>query len=331
MKNFSDLRNQILNEDSEGNANCVGNAYPGVMGDGQAADAPDVASFDVAHPLAIKRLNAYIGAAASKAVIDPISVLRTIQRKLAVVGLQFIIPPSLLIAVASKNNSTSTVGGPNVVPQDGTEHSFPLTYLGGRYGVMDNNYNIGTDDNISRRVGHGLTLNVKYYVNSGNNMITVKAQIVPSPMQGNEPSTMGRPFTQQYTPSIKEEVISNIKEQIEHVRETVKRYEGKFNPLTAKRAWDTARRYARKVTNDANEVNNRAKMAVQKNRRIRDKLNKGSMTTKSDRNAYLNLRKKDSTNNLKYELDFRTKDNSFGRNIGIAHGISKILKGRRPT
>ena len=55
------------------------------------------------------------------------------------------------------------------------------------------------------------------------------------------------------------------------------------------------------------------------------------MTPKSDRNAYLNSRKKDSTNNLKYELDFRTKDNSFGRNIGIAHGISKILKGRRPT
>lgn len=168
MKAFKALRNVTEAHYSDAHYSV------GPMGQDNSTDTPDVAVFDVGHPDSIRRINAYLGSAAAKPCIDPSSVLRQIQRKLAIVGLQFTIP------------SRSWNGMATNVPEAGKESvtDYPLTYLGGRTGVLDNNYNIGSDDGMSHRTGAKLRLRVKYVTQeSGLTLVVPRIEQSAAPMR----------------------------------------------------------------------------------------------------------------------------------------------------
>jgi hypothetical protein len=171
MRKFTDLRVQ-LNEDSESYYDAKYRVGP--LGGNNEVDQADAAIFDLARPESVRKINAYLGAAGAKPVLDPNSVLRQIQRKLSIIGLQFSIPSSDL-------QSRSRYGFEEKETDDGGEGTkvseYPLTYLGGRFGVLDNTGKIGYDDNISHRLGHGLKLRVEF-VNQQTGMTSVVPKIV---------------------------------------------------------------------------------------------------------------------------------------------------------
>jgi hypothetical protein len=171
MKRYKDLREK-LNEDSESYYDAKYRVGP--LGGNNEVDQADVAIFDLARPDNVRRINTYLGAAGAKPVLDPNSVLRQIQKKLSMIGLQFSIPTSDL--------GGRSRYGTNDVPDGGegtTTNEYPLSYLGGRFGVLDNTGKIGYDDNISHRLGHGLKLRVVYQ-DTPNGMTTVVAKVVTS-------------------------------------------------------------------------------------------------------------------------------------------------------
>jgi len=171
MKRYKDLREK-LNEDSESYYDAKYRVGP--LGGNNEVDQADAAIFDLARPDNVRRINTYLGAAGAKPVLDPNSVLRQIQKKLSMIGLQFSIPTSDL--------GGRSRYGTNDVPDGGegtTTNEYPLSYLGGRFGVLDNTGKIGYDDNISHRLGHGLKLRVVYQ-DTPNGMTTVVAKVVTS-------------------------------------------------------------------------------------------------------------------------------------------------------
>lgn len=177
MKRFRDLREQ-LNEDSESYYDAKYRVGP--LGGNNEVDQADSRIHDVAHPGTIKRINTYLGAAGAKPVLDPNSVLRQIQRKLSIIGLQFSIPSSDL-------QSRSRYGfDERSIPTDENSKKvseYPLTYMGGRFGMLDTSGKIGYDDGISHRLGHGLKLQVAFE-NAANGMTTVMPKIVASESAG---------------------------------------------------------------------------------------------------------------------------------------------------
>lgn len=169
MKKFSDVRQ--LSEDSDG---YFGPGYrTGPLDGDNSVDTPDIGIFDVSNPEAIDRINAFLGSAAARPVIDPWSVLRQVHKKLSMIGLQFKIPPA-----AIKGRNFNAPSGPIKHGKNWTEE-YQLTYLGGRFGVLDNQYTIGYDDNIKHRAGYGLTLKIEYTVQS-TGMTTVIPHIEPN-------------------------------------------------------------------------------------------------------------------------------------------------------
>jgi hypothetical protein len=171
MKRYRDLREQ-LNEDSESYYDAKYRVGP--IGGNNEVDQADAAVFDLARPGTVRRLNVYLGAASAKPVLDPNGVLRQIQRKLSTIGLQFNIPTSDLSSRARYG-----FDGQGELQDDGgvgtTVNEYPLSYLGGRFGVLDNTGKIGYDDNISHRLGHGLKLRVEYVTqNTGMTLVIPK-------------------------------------------------------------------------------------------------------------------------------------------------------------
>ena len=177
MKRFKDLREQ-LNEDSESYYDAKFRVGP--LGGNNEVDQADSRIHDVAHPGTIKRINTYLGAAGAKPVLDPNSVLRQIQRKLSIIGLQFSIPTSDL-----QSRSRYGFDEKSIPTEEETKKvsEYPLTYMGGRFGVLDNTGKIGYDDGISHRIGHGLKLQVSFE-NAPNGMTTVYPKIVASESAG---------------------------------------------------------------------------------------------------------------------------------------------------
>jgi hypothetical protein len=172
MKRYRDLREQ-LNEDSESYYDAHYRVGP--LGGNNEVDQADAAIFDLGRPESVRRINAYLGAAGAKPVLDPNSVLRQIQRKLSIIGLQFSIPTSEL-------GSRARYGFDGETQQDDggvgtTTREYPLSYLGGRFGMLDNTGKFGYDDNISHRLGHGLKLRIVFQ-NTANGMTMVMPQIV---------------------------------------------------------------------------------------------------------------------------------------------------------
>jgi hypothetical protein len=170
MKKFRDLR-ENLNEDSESYYDARYRVGP--LGGNNEVDQSDAAIFDLARPGSVRRINSYLGAASAKPALDPNSVLRQIQRKLSMIGLQFSIPTSDLSSRARYGFDGETEeddGGEGV-----TVREYPLTYLGGRFGVLDDSGKIGYDDGISHRLGHGLKLRVEYVTqNTGSTLVIPK-------------------------------------------------------------------------------------------------------------------------------------------------------------
>ncbi len=161
MKKLRELRGR-----TELSENCWINNNPiGPLGIHNPVDSTEVGLHDVANPESIDRINAFLGASSAKSVIDPWMVIKQIQKKLAMVGLSFTLPKMSKISwepevayksaveVGSKPKPVSTGR-----PGNSARMVFPLSYLGGRYGVLDNMMTIGKDDNISHRTGHGISL-----------------------------------------------------------------------------------------------------------------------------------------------------------------------------
>ena len=187
MKKFKDLRTQ-LNEDSESYYDAKYRVGP--IGGNNEVDQTDAAIFDLARPESVRRINTYLGAAESKPVLDPNSVLRQIQRKLSIIGLQFTIPASDLGSRARYGFTPQDDGGVGT-----TTREYPLSYLGGRFGMLGNDGKFGYDDNISHRLGHGLTLRIMYQ-NTPDGRTLVQPKIVQGPAIGGNslaaPSMMSR-------------------------------------------------------------------------------------------------------------------------------------------
>lgn len=186
MKRFRDLREHLA-EDSESYYDAKYRVGP--LGGNNEVDQPDAAIFDLARPESVRRINTYLGAAQAKPVLDPNSVLRQIQRKLSIIGLQFTIPTSDLGGRARFGTNPPDDGGVGT-----TTREYPLSYLGGRFGMLDNTGKFGYDDNISHRLGHGLKLRVVYQ-NTPDGKTTVNPQIVQAPAVGS--NTMATPSMMQ--------------------------------------------------------------------------------------------------------------------------------------
>jgi hypothetical protein len=198
MKSFDQLRKlkPIFEDGDQAYGSIYRNTAPG--GD-NAVDTPDVSVFDVGHPDTLRRLNAYLSSAAARTAIDPYSILKQIHRKLSIVGLQFSIPSAKLNSKFPGNKQNTdwykkaagnlAGGAPTAKtmsedPNRWTEE-YPLAYLGGRYGYLNNEGDIGYDDNIRHRLGHGLKLRVEYTIqNTG--MVLVMPSIIPSDLPTNE-------------------------------------------------------------------------------------------------------------------------------------------------
>jgi hypothetical protein len=196
MKRYKDLREK-LNEDSESYYDAKYRVGP--LGGNNEVDQADAAIFDLARPDNVRRINTYLGAAGVKPVLDPNSVLRQIQKKLSMIGLQFSIPTSDL--------GGRSRYGTNDVPDGGegtTTNEYPLSYLGGRFGVLDNSGKIGYDDNISHRLGHGLKLRVVFQ-DMPNGMTTVVAKVVTADSNGS---------TELNVPSMMKQAISRMRDAL---------------------------------------------------------------------------------------------------------------------
>lgn len=108
-------------------------------------------------------LNAFLrGGGIPKVSINPENTVNHIRRKLLAIGLQFSDKP------VKETNSGSTI-----------VKDYSLSYLGGRYGVLDNNHNIGFDDNIKHRIGKSLKLKIEF-MTQNTGLTTVIPSIVPA-------------------------------------------------------------------------------------------------------------------------------------------------------
>jgi hypothetical protein len=171
MKRYRDLR-----EDSEGGYGQT--ARVGPLGGNNEVDQADSHIHDIARAGTVDRINRYLGAAAAKPTLDPNSTLRQIQRKLSIIGLQFSIPTSDLASRSRYGfDGTGTPEPKSTAESKSSE--YPLTYLGGRFGVLDTSGKIGYDDGISHRLGHGLKLRVEFNEQQTGGTIVI-AKIVPS-------------------------------------------------------------------------------------------------------------------------------------------------------
>jgi hypothetical protein len=57
---------------------------------------------------------------------------------------------------------------------------WPLTVFGGRFGQLDSSsYEIGSDDNISNKLGHGLLLRLNFAKNERHEWV-ITGKIIPS-------------------------------------------------------------------------------------------------------------------------------------------------------
>ena len=165
MKKFSDIR--ALNE-HEG----VGPYSSGANLNhaSHAIDGPDSSITDIAHPESIHKINAYLASLQIKPCIDPNYILGYIQRKLSIIGLFFKFPKSRPYRPVA-DDEVSALNLVEIQPE-----VFPISYMGGRFGVLDTNHTIGRDDGIRNRLGKGLALHVSYSM-SGPGLVYPRAYI----------------------------------------------------------------------------------------------------------------------------------------------------------
>lgn len=162
MKTFKQLREA---------ENSFINPTVGPLGSENAVDTPDAAIFDVASPESIRLLNVYLSQVArGEPSFNPYDRVRMVQKKMSTVGLNFTLPHRL----GNKNLDLSARIKGSLMGQ--WKEVYPLSYLGGRTGVLDRMHTIGTDDNISHRTGYGLMMVAKFtsYGDDGNINLSMK-------------------------------------------------------------------------------------------------------------------------------------------------------------
>jgi len=178
MMKFSQIRKQRLDEDVESPVYSTSSSrLP--YNDG-AVDGIDASVFDVGKPESIQRLNAFLSTFSGKRYIDPNYALKQVQTKLGIVGLNFTYHPTRPYKFDTGSGASTSISAPSGAPSTflsiDTE-TFPLTYMGGRYGVLDDKYTVGTDDGISHRLGKPLSLKVQYSV-FNNGLVNIIPTIV---------------------------------------------------------------------------------------------------------------------------------------------------------
>ena len=171
MKKFSDIRS-LTEHEGCGPVTSGPGFHPG----DHPIDGVDSNVFDIVHPESISKINAYLASLNYKPCIDPNYVLNYIQKKLSIIGLYFQFPKKRPYVIKKPSALSAPIGQPtpSYVIEINPEE-FPLSYMGGRNGVLDNNGTIGKDDGIYHRLGKHLKLRVTY---TGGNLIYPIAQVI---------------------------------------------------------------------------------------------------------------------------------------------------------
>jgi len=129
----------------------------------QSIDNVDNPAIYVEDPENLDMLNAYCHQINSQQFINPYYPIHTLWRKLSIIGLNFDL------------NSVMFIGNQGV-------QSIPLTQYGGRYGVLNHDHVVGSDDGISHRLPGGLNLEIRFQKNNG--VYSLDAQIVRAAQDG---------------------------------------------------------------------------------------------------------------------------------------------------
>jgi hypothetical protein len=176
MKKFSDIRSLSEHEG-------VGpyTSGPGLHPVDHAIDGTDSSVFDVVQPESIAKINAYLASLNYKPCIDPNYILGYIQRKLSIIGLYFQFPKKRPYVVkkpqvATNAYPTNTYPGTPSYTIEINPEEFPLSYMGGRIGVLNNTGTIGKDDGIYHRLGKHLKIRITY--SSGGSLVYPTAQVI---------------------------------------------------------------------------------------------------------------------------------------------------------
>lgn len=173
----------------------------------EAADDLDI-NLGVLDEESISRINAYLQQQIVS-YINPNNALNKIQRRLSTIGLVFTFPKERPYV---RTESSLSI----------TSESFPISYMGGRTGVLDANYNIGTDDNIRWRTGYGLKLSVQYTLPSDGGLVTVSPRI-----------EMVAGVTESLTTKSREDQIRNAKIVVDRNRKKLKSQLAKYGNRTS--------------------------------------------------------------------------------------------------
>jgi hypothetical protein len=157
MKSYKELR-KLINEVTV----TVGSGYrvSPLNGDSNAMDN-DINLSSLSN-VAVSRINAYLGAMAAKPYINPMEALKQAQGRLQMVGLDFQMVKDCEMRLKEEEGM-----------------SFPLTRFGGGFGVDGTSYDYKSDDGITPKLGHGLSLHVRTHP-LPNGLTQVEAQIVPT-------------------------------------------------------------------------------------------------------------------------------------------------------
>ena len=113
-------------------------------------------------PVAISRINTYLGALSAKPYIDPMAALNQAKGRLQIIGLDFAVTRECAARLSTQ-----------------TEEMIPLVRFGGTLRADGSVYGYTKDDGITHMLGHGLALRVETHkLPSG--LTQVHAMIVPS-------------------------------------------------------------------------------------------------------------------------------------------------------
>lgn len=177
MKNLRHFRGLLKEEPNIGRASHSPLGYDGEI------DGSSSSIHDPSHKNTVRLLNAYLMSLSGKTIINPENVMKQLQTKLRLVGYHFDLPmvqsdpSSRGMGVADKQDGPKK---PSQTPEK-TQYNigrtaYPLSYLGGRYGVLDQNHTIGKDDNI-RRTNNGKGLNLVIQFTEVSGVIRIEAKI----------------------------------------------------------------------------------------------------------------------------------------------------------
>jgi hypothetical protein len=162
MKSYKQLR-KTINENAPYQSAYDGSGSVGRVGPQDGDNSLD-GNYNLSSlsPVAITRINTYLGALSAKPYIDPVSALKQAQGRLQMIGLDFTMTKDCAIRLSTQ-----------------TEEIIPLVRFGGTLRADGSVYGYTKDDGITHLLGHGLALRVETHkLPSG--LTQVHAMIVPN-------------------------------------------------------------------------------------------------------------------------------------------------------